>query len=294
MSNEPSRTPDEMRRKLSERMSRIGHKVLVLSGKGGVGKSTVAVNLAVALSRAKQRVGLLDVDVHGPSVPKMLDLEYQALLSGREGMKPVRFNDHLVVASIGFLLQDEDSAVIWRGPRKYGLIRQFLCEVEWGDLDFLVIDAPPGTGDEPLAVCELTEEKLPRPPGARPDRGALIVTTPQDVAVTDVRKCIRFCREVGVPVHGLIENMSGLTCPHCRKRIEVFRGAGGQDLADEYGIPLLGRIPLEPAIVRSGDDGRPITGIDGNDGSGVAAAVFQSIVEQLLAVTGKAPPAART
>lgn len=270
----------DLRRRLAEQMGRIGHKLFVLSGKGGVGKSTVAVNLAVALADAAREVGLLDVDIHGPSVPKMLDLEYQAFLSGRKGMKPVRYNDHLVVASMGFLLQDEDSAVIWRGPRKYGLIRQFLAEIEWGDLDFLVIDAPPGTGDEPLAICELTEEKLPRPEGQRPDRGAIIVTTPQDVALTDVRKCIRFCQTIGVPIHGLIENMSGLICPHCQGRIDVFGSGGGQELAEEYGIPLLGRIPLLPAIVKSGDDGVPIT--EGGADMNPAAEVFRDIARRLL------------
>ena len=183
MSDEARAKVQELRQELAERMKRVRHRVLVLSGKGGVGKSTVAVNLAAGLAAAGQRVGLLDVDIHGPSVPKLLGLENRGMSGAASGLDPVRVSPRLVVCSVGFLLQDEDSAVIWRGPRKFALIRQFLAEINWGDLDFLVVDSPPGTGDEPLAVCELTEEKLPRPPGARPDRGAVIVTTPQSVAV---------------------------------------------------------------------------------------------------------------
>jgi Mrp family chromosome partitioning ATPase len=160
--------------------------------------------------------------------------------------------------SIGFLLTDPDGAVIWRGPKKFTAILQFLADVAWGDLDYLVIDAPPGTGDEPLAACELTEEKLPRPPGRRPDRGAVIVTTPQSVAVTDVRRCIAFCREVGMPVHGVIENMSGLVCPACGHQIDVFLRGGGEEMAADMGVPFLGRIPLDPAVVESGERGMPI------------------------------------
>jgi Mrp family chromosome partitioning ATPase len=229
-------------------MDRVGDKLLVLSGKGGVGKSTVATNLAVALLRLGRRVGLLDVDVHGPSIPKLMGLEGQRVVGSETALLPVATDSGLKVMSVGFFLPTADDAVIWRGPRKYGLIRQFLADVEWGELDYLIIDAPPGTGDEPMAVAEL----------ARPRASAILVTTPQELAIADVRRSLRFCQQVSLPVAGIVENMSGLVCPHCQQRIDLFKSGGGEQLARTAGVPFLGRIPIDPSIVDSGDAGAPL------------------------------------
>jgi Mrp family chromosome partitioning ATPase len=212
-----------------------------------VGKSTVAVNLAVLLQRAGRRVGLLDVDVHGPSVPTMLGLEGEKIFSEENRFWPVE-HAGLKVMSVGFLLERREDPVIWRGPLKMGVIRQFLQEVEWGDLDFLVVDSPPGTGDEPLSVCQLIGEA----------DGAVIVTTPQEVALGAVRKCISFCRKLELRVLGVVENMSGFLCPHCGRRTDIFLADGGRRMAEEMGAPFLGRIPLEPAVALSGDGGQPL------------------------------------
>ncbi len=232
------------RQKLESRMCRIGRKIVVLSGKGGVGKSTVAVNLAAALADAGKRVGLLDVDIHGPSIPTMLGLE-GTQITGPEGeMTPVDAGG-IKVLSIGFFLENPDHAVVWRGPMKYGVIKQFLKDAAWGELDYLVIDSPPGTGDEPLSVCQL----------AKPD-GAVIVTTPQKVAAVDVRKSITFCRLLEVPVLGVVENMSGFACPHCGQVTPILRSGGGRKISDDMGVPFLGSIPIDPAMAESGDSGR--------------------------------------
>lgn len=232
---------------LQDRMAGIRHKLLVLSGKGGVGKSTVAANLAVALAVEGSRVGLLDVDIHGPSIPKLLGVERQDVSIVNEDIAPVQVRDNLVVMSIGFLLPDARQAVIWRGPRKHGTIKQFLANVQWGELDYLVVDSPPGTGDEPLAVAQLVGSPAE----------AVIVTTPQDLAIADVRRCVTFCAEVSLPVAGIIENMSGLLCPHCGQSIELFKSGGGKALAEEMNVPFLGSIPLAPSVVTCGDAGTP-------------------------------------
>ena len=234
---------------LSGRMSMIKHKILILSGKGGVGKSTVSTNLAFVLFQAGKRVGLLDVDIHGPSIPKMLNLENSRVMGSNNGLIPVELFKNFKVVSIGFLLKSREDAVIVRGPMKYHMIRQFLKDVEWGDLDYLIIDSPPGTGDEPLTVAQSIE-------GAD---GAIIVTTPQQVAISDVRKSITFCHKLNMPVIGLLENMSGFICPHCSKQIDIFGIGGGKQLAGEMGVPFLGRIPLDPEVVASGDIGTPYT-----------------------------------
>jgi ATP-binding protein involved in chromosome partitioning len=254
---------------LRDRMERIDRKLLVLSGKGGVGKSTVATYLAAALARAGKTVGLLDADIHGPSVPRLLGIENKRALGGDGFLFPVTAANGLKVMSIGFMLPSEDDAVIWRGPRKYGLIRQFLQQVEWGTLDFLVIDAPPGTGDEPLAVVELV----------RPRVSAVLVTTPQDLAVADVRRSVRFCRELHLPVTGILENMSGLVCPACGHTIEVFKSGGGERLATTVGVPFLGRIPIDPEIVVCGDSGRPFAA---NPRTSPTAKAFARAIEPIL------------
>ncbi|MFW6324208.1 MAG: P-loop NTPase [Desulfovibrionales bacterium] len=231
--------------KLEKRLQRIKHKIAVLSGKGGVGKSTVAVNTAVALSLAGKRVGLLDVDVHGPSVPRLLSLTGKKPSMDANQMEPVQWSRNLWVISLGFLIPSRDDAVIWRGPVKMGLIKQFVEDVAWGDLDYLIADCPPGTGDEPLSVLQTLG----------PDTQGLIVTTPQGLAVDDVRRSVSFCRQVGNPVLGIVENMSGFVCPKCNEEVTIFGTGGGMALAGEMGVPFLGSIPLDPEIVRSGDEG---------------------------------------
>ena len=269
---------DDMDVRLREHLARIRHKLIVLSGKGGVGKSTVAVNLAVALAERGLQVGLLDIDLHGPSVPKMLHLEGARIPSDGDGILPVEFTLNLKVMSIGFFLPSDHQAVIWRGPLKHSTIKQLLADVQWGDLDFLVVDAPPGTGDEPLTVLQLLGTV----------DGAVVVTTPQQLSITDVRRSVAFCRELHCPVLGVIENMSGLVCPHCGNTIEVFAKGGGEALAREEGVPFLGAIPIDPSIVTSGDTGRPFMAAYG---SSAAADAFRAAVLPLLAIDGSAADA---
>jgi Mrp family chromosome partitioning ATPase len=238
-----------------------------MSGKGGVGKSTVAVNLAMSAMLSGQRVGLLDVDLHGPSVPTMLGLVGYRLEGGENGMLPVEIGG-LKVLSVGFLLNHPDDPVIWRGPMKIGVIRQFIEDVDWGDLDLLVIDAPPGTGDEPLTVCQLIPEL----------DGAVIVTTPQKVAAADVRKSINFCHEVGVKVLGVIENMSGFACPKCGEVTPILRAGGGRLMAEQMQVPFLGSIPIDPLIAESGDEGKAFVE---SAASSPAAGAFREIVREL-------------
>ena len=231
---------------LKRALAGVRRKIVVMSGKGGVGKSTVAVNLACALAAQGFRTGLLDVDVHGPSIPTML---------GLENVQPDSCDDKLLpaeacgvkVMSVGFLLEEPDTPVIWRGPAKIGVIRQFFTEVAWGELDFLVIDCPPGTGDEPLSVCQSVA-----------DGGVgLIVTTPQRVSAADVAKSVNFCRKLDFPICGIVENMSGFVCPKCGETTEIFASGAGEELARRYGIPFLGKLPIEPGICAGGDRGLP-------------------------------------
>ncbi len=266
--------PDESQRQfeeavLAKRMDDIGQKILIMSGKGGVGKSTVAANLAVGLSQAGMSVGLLDVDVHGPSIPQLLGLQDQRAEIVECELHPVRVSDRLRVMSIGFLVASRNDAVIWRGPMKYNVIRQFLKDVSWGRLDYLVVDSPPGTGDEPLAVAQLVGQAA----------SAVLVTTPQDLAVSDVRRSVGFCRSVGLPVLGVVENMSGLVCPGCGRHLDVFKAGGGQALAAATEAPFLGRIPLDPDVVKNGDAGR--VAADAMDESPSAQA-FRAFVQTVL------------
>lgn len=233
------------------RRSQIKKKILVLSGKGGVGKSTVAVNLAQAIERSMPgaSVGLLDVDVHGPSVPGMMgltpdDVRYDP---DRKVIIPAAVGA-LKVMSVGLLVQDADAPVIWRGPLKYNAIKQFIDETDWGTLDYLIVDAPPGTGDEPLSVTQILGQV----------DGAVIVTTPQNVSVSDVRRCVRFCQKLEVPVLGVIENMSGFVCPKCGEVVNIFKKGGGKAMAEDMHIPFLASIPIEPAIVDACDAGTPV------------------------------------
>ena len=253
----------------AENLKNVKHKLIVMSGKGGVGKSTVAVNLAVSLAKKGKAVGILDADMHGPSVPKLLGMSNLPLtINDKERIVPFMVAPSLKVISIAFLLRDPDSPVIWRGPIKMGAIKQFLEEVEWGALDYLIIDLPPGTGDEPLSVAQLVPD---------PD-GAVIVTTPQEVALISVRKSINFAKAVGLRPIGLIENMSGMKCPHCGKDIKLFNDGGAESTAKEHGIPLLGKLPLSVSIANSGDSGSPFATADDDD-----AAIFDAITERIVA-----------
>jgi len=225
----------------------VRHVILVLSGKGGVGKSTVSVNLAFALANMGKSVGLLDLDIHGPNIPKMLGLEDQRPAVLDKVIEPVHVTGNLSVMSMAFLLPDTSTPVIWRGPMKMGAIQQFLSEVNWGSLDYLVVDLPPGTGDEALTIAQLAPNV----------RGAVIVTTPQDVAVLDAIKAAKFVEKLELPVLGIIENMSGMVCPHCGGAVDLFGTGGGKKAAEDLHVPYLGAIPLDPAMVIAGDNGRP-------------------------------------
>lgn len=264
---------------LRSRMGKIRHKVLVMSGKGGVGKSTVAVNLAVSLLRAGKSVGLMDVDVHGPSVPKMLGLDDAGLSSEDGAIHPVDVGG-LKVMSVAFLLRNADDPLVWRGPLKMGLIKQFLSDVEWGDLDYLVVDLPPGTGDEPLSVCQLIGNA----------DGAVVVTTPQDVALAAVRKSISFARQLGLPLLGVVENMSGFVCPHCGKETAVFKRGGGELMARNMGVPYLGRIPIDPSVGVASDAGTPFI-MAHRDSAGAKA--FAQVAAPVLALDAVAAPVSR-
>jgi len=268
----------EERCKLQDRLNCIRHKVIVLSGKGGVGKSTVAVNLAVALGLSGKRVGLLDVDIHGPSIPTMLGLEDVSIQGSKDGLIPIDI-DGLKVMSLGFLLPNPDEAVIWRGPMKMGAIKQFLKDVAWGDLDYLVIDSPPGTGDEPLSVCQL----------AAPLAGAVVVTTPQKVAAVDVRKSITFCRQLQVPVLGVVENMSGFACPKCGEVTQILRSGGGSKIAADMQVPFLGSIPMDPKVAESSDKGQAFIK---QYAASPTAEIMRKIIQPIIALDGTATPGA--
>jgi ATP-binding protein involved in chromosome partitioning len=236
----------QMRQRLDRRMCEVKNKIIVMSGKGGVGKSTTAVNLALALVKQGKKVGLLDIDIHGPSIPKMLGMEGERPNADDAGIHPLEVSG-LKLMSIGFLLATTSEATIMRGPMKHGAIQQLLADVVWGDLDYLLLDCPPGTGDEPLSAVQLLGT----------GSAAVVVTTPQDVALTDVEKSISFCRELQLPIVGLVENMSGFICPHCGERSDIFKSGGAQALADKTKISLLAQVPFEPLVVIGGDAGKP-------------------------------------
>jgi Mrp family chromosome partitioning ATPase len=243
---------EEREEKVNRTMSKISHKIAVMSGKGGVGKSTVAANLALSLAERGKSVGVLDADIHGPTIPKILGIENVKLGVIEGGILPATVKPGVKVISMGFMLSDNDTPVIWRGPMKMGAISQFLGEVLWGNLDFLIVDLPPGTGDEPLSITQLIPEL----------DGSVIVTTPQEVALTSVRKCINFSKALNIPVIGIIENMSGFECPHCGKHFDLFKTGGGKKVAEEFDVPFLGSIPLDPVVVNSGEEGIPLVGSD--------------------------------
>jgi ATP-binding protein involved in chromosome partitioning len=233
--------------KVINNIQNIKNKIAVMSNKGGVGKSTVSVNLAVLLSKKGFKVGLLDVDLHGPSVFKMLGVEGKKIMAMENQILPEEVNGLKVVSMAG-LIEDSDSPLIWRGPLKMNIIKEFLGNVEWGDLDYLIIDLPPGTGDEPLSICQLIPEL----------NGFVIVTTPQEVATLDTRKSIGFANKINIPVIGVIENMSGMICPHCHENIDIFGKGGGRKISQDFNLKFLGELSFEPQVVLNSDKGKLI------------------------------------
>lgn len=253
---------------ITRSLGKIKNKILVMSGKGGVGKSTVSVNLALGLARKGFKVGLMDVDLHGPDVIRMLDLRGTLTPPSAGGLiAPLKYNDNLKVVSLEYMMRDRDEAVIWRGPMKISAIRQFVSDMDWGELDYLIVDAPPGTGDEPLTVVQTI-----------PLTKAIVVTTPQKVALADVRKSINFCKTVRTDILGVIENMSGFICPHCNQQVDIFKSGGGEELAKDFGIPFLGKIPMDPRVVAAGDDGKPYLS---SDEEGASVTAFRGIVDEV-------------
>lgn len=246
----------------------LKHTIVVMSGKGGVGKSTVSVNLAVSLALKGKKVGLLDVDIHGPSIPTMLHLQNEHVMSNGEKLFPVE-KAGVKVISVGLLLENPDDAIIWRGPMKIGAIGQFINDVDWGELDYLIVDAPPGTGDEPLSVFQTITGKA----------SAIIVTTPQEVSAADVRKSLNFCKVVNVKVEGIIENMSGFVCPCCKTLTPIFSTGGGEKLAKEFNVPFLGKIPIEPEIGQSCDKGEVFAFTNAKSETGK---IFADIADKII------------
>mgnify|MGYP000855947027 CR=1 FL=1 len=267
--NDADKQRMEMEAMIKDNLARIKHKFFVLSGKGGVGKSSVSANLAATLAKKGYKTGLMDVDVHGPSIAQMFNItELLDIAPDTKQLLPRRINENLTVVSVQALMQDKDQAVIWRGPAKTGIIKQFVGSVAWGNLDFLVIDAPPGTGDEPLTVVQTI-----------PDARGIIVTTPQEVALADVRKSISFCKTVKMQTLGIIENMAGYTCPHCNKHIDLFKSGGGEKTAKAQGLNFLGSIPFDTRVVESGDDGVPVMMYEA---PGPFKDAFEKVVENIL------------
>lgn len=258
---------------ITKSLGKIKHKILVMSGKGGVGKSTVAVNLALCLAKKGHKVGLMDVDLHGPDVVRMLNLtgSLEAPANPNDLIPPLTYSDNLKVVSLEYMMKNRDDAIIWRGPLKIQAIRQFVSDMDWGALDYLIVDAPPGTGDEPLSIAQTM-------PGVQ----AVVVTTPQAVALADVRKSINFCKAVEMPIVGVVENMSGFVCPHCEETVDIFSKGGGEQTARDFDLPFLGRVPMDPRVVVAGDSGIPYLCSDEETPATKAFDVVVSAVEQRL------------
>lgn len=268
------RAPDPDVDVIKEQLSGVKHKLLILSGKGGVGKSTVTSHLARCLASKDEEktFGLLDIDICGPSLPRIMGLEGEQVHQSGSGWSPVFVEDNLGVMSVGFLLSSPTDAVIWRGPKKNGLIKQFLRDVDWGELECLLVDTPPGTSDEHLSIVQYLS--------ASGIDGAVVVTTPQEVSLLDVRKEINFCRKVGLPIIGVIENMSGFVCPNCQHESQIFppTTGGARKLCEDMELTLLGQLPLDPRIGQSCDEGRSFL-----DSSSPATAAFIAIADKINA-----------
>ncbi|MGB9901508.1 Mrp/NBP35 family ATP-binding protein [Methanothrix sp.] len=258
-------SPASGKQKESDRLKRIRHKIVIGSGKGGTGKSTISANLAVSLKRRGYTVGILDADITGPDIPKLLGIEDKRLTASSEGIEPADANGVRVV-SMALLLESRDSAVVWRGPMKMAALKQFVFDVNWSDLDFLIVDLPPGTSDEPISVVQLLSGM----------DGAIVVTTPQDVALLDTRKAVNMFLMMNVRVLGIIENMSGFRCPNCGTVVNIFSRGGGERAAREIGVDFLGSLPLDPRIASMSDMGRAF--VENSD----AGEAFEKIVDRLL------------
>jgi Mrp family chromosome partitioning ATPase len=265
---------------ITRSLGKIKNKILVMSGKGGVGKSTISVNLALSLAAKGHKVGLMDVDLHGPDVIRMLDMKgiLDPPADPNSLIPPLKYNDNLKVVSLEYMMQDRDEAIIWRGPLKIQAIRQFVSDMDWGELDYLVIDAPPGTGDEPLSVAQTI-----------PNVKAIVVTTPQKVALADVRKSINFCKTVGVEIVGVVENMAGFVCPNCNTTVDIFKSGGGEEVARDFDLAFLGRVPMDPKVVIAGDDGQPYLSSDADSPAVKAFAEVVAAVERRVPPKGPAP-----
>ena len=271
MNQKQRENPEEQNKRLQENIDRIKHKLIVISGKGGVGKSTVAVNLAFGLASKGKKVGILDVDIHGPSIAKMLGIEGRSLqlLENEKFPSPIKVAENLYALTIASLIPNPDEPIVWRGPLKMGAIKQFLQDIRWPELDYLIVDSPPGTGDEPLSVIQILKNVT----------GSIIVSTPQDLALLDARKTIKFSQKLNVPVLGLIENMSSFLCPHCGKEIDIFKGLGITKAAQDFKLDLLGKIPIDTKIVNSGDEGFSYVSTYGDSTSGKE---MKKIVDQIV------------
>jgi len=261
---------EEEKQRLKTRMSKIKHKIAVISGKGGVGKSTITVNLAMAFAKHgyPYEIGILDADITGPCVPKLIGLHGQRLQTGPPGVFPATGPLGIKVVSMDFLLPSDDSPVIWRGPLKMKAISQFLSDIVWGELEFLFIDLPPGTGDEPLSIMQLIPEM----------DGVVIVTIPSEVSQIVVKKAVTFSRKLNIPVIGIIENMSGFVCPKCGTKVNIFKAGGGQKIAEDLAVPFLGSIPIDPDICQDSDDGMPFII---NRSQSHSAEAFRNIVKKI-------------
>ncbi|NLK62597.1 MAG: P-loop NTPase [Fusobacteria bacterium] len=256
----------QLEQRVKDNISKIKHKIVIMSGKGGVGKSTISTNIAYGLALEGKKVGLLDVDLHGPNIPIMMGLEGQKMSSFDE---PFLAHENLKVISLSFFLQNSEDPIVWRGPAKIGAIRQLIGDVKWGELDYLVVDLPPGTGDEPLTIAQ-DLGKID---------GSVIVTTPQEVALLDLRKSIKFSNLVNMPIMGIVENMSGFVCPNCNEVTEIFKTGGANKIAKEYRLDVLGKIPLNPEIMIAGDTGKPFIYFNS---SSIEAKELQKIVNQII------------
>jgi Mrp family chromosome partitioning ATPase len=263
--------------KILEKLKDIKHKIVVMSGKGGVGKSTVAANLAITLASKGKKVGLLDMDLTGPNIPKMLGVEDEKLYGTDDGILPVKVMEGLHVISSAYMLPNKEMAIIWRGPMKIGAIQQLLGEINWGKLDYLIIDMPPGTSDEPLSVAQSIPE----------NDGAIIVTTPQEVSLLDIYKSLNFAEKLKMPIIGIVENMSGFVCPHCSKKSDIFKSGGGKKAAEKYKVPFLGSIPLDPKIVEGADAGKPFVT---QEKDSPAAKAFLKAVVKIEEIVNKPAP----
>ncbi len=269
MDKPPEARPDP-NEVVKKSLNQIKNKIIVMSGKGGVGKTSTSVNIAIALANKGFKVGLMDVDIHGPDIPRMLGLEGMLGLDQNQKLSPLSYSDNLTAVSVESLMVNKDDAIIWRGPVKHSAIQQFISDVEWGELDFLIIDSPPGTGDEPLSVTQIIK-----------DAKAIIVTTPQEVSLADVRKSISFCKTVKMEIFGLIENMSGSACPHCGEIIDLFGSGGGETTAKASGITFLGKVPFDSKMVKCGDTGTSYQ--DQNKDTAVTKA-FADVADKMAAL----------